>query len=315
MRRYIVGRLLLMIPTLIGVAILTFVIMRAVPGDIVALRYAGSSVPQEVIDQERHILGLDKPMWAQFVDWMTSISHLDLGQSLWTGHSVIEEVQVRMPLSIELAVLATLFAVALAIPLGVVAAVKQDSWVDYAIRVFSIGGLAMPSFWIGIMMVLITLTLWGWAPPVVFTPLFDDPVANLAGLILPAVAVGYRYSAVSMRMTRSTVLEVLREDYVRTARAKGLRETIVVVRHALRNALLPVVTVVSLEFAFLIGGLVVTEQVFNLNGIGKLLVDAVAHRDYPLIQALVLLLASVFVLVNFVVDLVYVVLDPRIRYS
>ncbi len=315
MRRYIVGRLLLMVPTLIGVAILTFVIMRAVPGDIVALRYAGSSVPQEVIDQERHILGLDKPMWAQFVDWMTSISHLDLGQSLWTGHSVVEEVQVRMPLSIELAILATLFAVALAIPLGVVAAVKQDSWVDYAIRVFSIGGLAMPSFWIGIMMVLITLTLWGWAPPVVFTPLFDDPVANLAGLILPAVAVGYRYSAVSMRMTRSTVLEVLREDYVRTARAKGLRETIVVVRHALRNALLPVVTVVSLEFAFLIGGLVVTEQVFNLNGIGKLLVDAVAHRDYPLIQALVLLLASVFVLVNFVVDLVYVVLDPRIRYS
>ena len=315
MRRYIVGRLLLMIPTLIGVAILTFVIMRAVPGDIVALRYAGSSVPQEIIDQERHILGLDKPMWAQFVDWMTSISHLDLGQSLWTGHSVVEEVQVRMPLSIELAVLATVFAVALAIPLGVMAAVKQDTWLDYAIRIFSIGGLAMPSFWIGIMMVLVTLTLWGWAPPVVFTPLFDDPVANLAGLILPAVAVGYRYSAVSMRMTRSTVLEVLREDYVRTARAKGLRETIVVVRHALRNALLPVVTVVSLEFAFLIGGLVVTEQVFNLNGIGKLLVDAVAHRDYPLIQALVLLLATVFVLVNFVVDMVYVVLDPRIRYS
>jgi peptide/nickel transport system permease protein len=315
MRRYIVGRLLLMIPTLIGVAILTFVIMRAVPGDIVALRYAGSSVPQEIIDQERHILGLDKPMWAQFVDWMTSISHFDLGQSLWTGNSVLEEVQVRMPLSIELAILATLFAVALAIPLGVVAAVKQDSWVDYAIRVFSIGGLAMPSFWIGIMMVLVTLTLWGWAPPVVFTPLFEDPVANLAGLILPAIAVGYRYSAVSMRMTRSTVLEVLREDYVRTARAKGLRETLVVVRHALRNALLPVVTVVSLEFAFLIGGLVVTEQVFNLNGIGKLLVDAVAHRDYPLIQALVLLLAAVFVLVNFVVDMVYVVLDPRIRYS
>jgi peptide/nickel transport system permease protein len=315
MRRYIVGRLLLMIPTLIGVAILTFVIMRAVPGDIVALRYAGANVPQEVIDQERHLLGLDKPMWSQFVDWMTSISHLDLGQSLWTGHSVIEEVQVRMPLSIELAVLATLFAVALAIPLGVVAAVKQDSWIDYAIRVFSIGGLAMPSFWIGIMMVLITLTLWGWAPPVVFTPLLDDPVANLAGLILPAVSVGYRYSAVSMRMTRSTVLEVLREDYVRTARAKGLRETLVVVRHALRNALLPVVTVVSLEFAFLIGGLVVTEQVFNLNGIGKLLVDAVAHRDYPLIQALVLLLAAVFVIVNFIVDMVYVVLDPRIRYS
>src|SRR6266540_341706 len=302
MRRYIIGRLLLMIPTLVGVAILTFVIMRAVPGDIVALRYSGSNVPQSVIDQERHLLGLDKPMWAQFVDWMISISRFDLGQSLWTGHSVVEEVQIRLPLSLELAVLATLFAVAIAIPLGVVAAVRQDTWVDYVIRVFSIGGLAMPSFWIGIMMVLITLTLWGWAPPLVFTPFFEDPVANLLTLILPAISVGYRYSAVSMRMTRSTVLEVLREDYVRTARAKGLREMLVVVRHALRNALLPVVTVVSLEFAF-------------LNGIGKLLVDAVAHRDYTLIQALVLLLAAVFVLVNFVVDMIYIVLDPRIRYA
>ena len=315
MRQYIVGRLLLMIPTLVGVAILTFVIMRAVPGDIVALRYAGSSVPQEIIDQERHLLGLDTPLWTQFVDWMTSIARLDLGQSLWTGHSVVEEVQIRLPLSLELAVLATLLAVTIAIPLGVVAAVKQDTWVDYAIRVFSIGGLSMPSFWIGILMILTTLTLWGWAPPLVFTSFFVDPVANLAQLILPAVAVGYRYSAVSMRMTRSTVLEVLREDYVRTARAKGLVESIVVVRHALRNALLPVVTFVSLEFAFLIGGLVVTEQVFNLNGIGKLLVDAVTHRDYTLVQALVLLLATVFVIVNFAVDLLYVVLDPRIRYA
>ena len=173
----------------------------------------------------------------------------------------------------------------------------------------------MPSFWIGIMLVLGTITLFGWAPPLVYTSFFDDPVANLAQLVLPAISVGYRYSAVSMRMTRSTLLDVLREDYVRTARAKGLRDTIVVVRHALRNALLPVITVVSLEFAFLIGGLVVTEQVFNLNGIGKLLVDAVAHRDYPLIQALVLLLSAVFVLVNFAVDMLYVVFDPRIRYS
>jgi peptide/nickel transport system permease protein len=315
MRRYIVGRLLLMIPTLVGVAILTFVIMRAVPGDIVALKYAGSPVPQSVIDEERHLLGLDKPMWEQFVVWMGDISRFDLGTSLWTGHSVVDEIQVRFPLSLELAFLATLLAIAIALPLGVVAAVRQDSWVDYAIRVFSIGGLAMPSFWIGILMILTTLTLWGWAPPLTFTPFTEDPIANLAQLILPAIAVGYRYSAVSLRMTRSTVLEVLREDYVRTARAKGLRETIVVMRHALRNALLPVVTVISLEFAFLIGGLVVTEQVFNLNGIGKLLVDAVAHRDYTLIQAIVLLLAAVFVLINFLVDMVYVVLDPRIRYS
>jgi peptide/nickel transport system permease protein len=228
---------------------------------------------------------------------------------------VIDEVWTRLPLSLELAVIATAFAISFAIPLGVIAAVKQDSWVDYGIRVFSVGGLAMPSFWIGIMLVLGTITLFGWAPPLVFTPFTEDPVANLSQMILPAVSVGYRYSAVSMRMTRSTVLEVLREDYVRTARAKGLRESLVVMRHALRNALLPVITVVSLEFAFLIGGLVVTEQVFNLNGIGKLLVDAVAHRDYPLIQALVLLLSAVFVLVNFAVDMIYMVLDPRIRYS
>ena len=304
-----------MIPTLVGVAILTFVIMRAVPGDIVALQYAGSTVPQSVIDEQRHILGLDKPMWNQFTDWMGQIAHGDLGQSLWTGHPVVEEIQIRLPLSIELAILATLFAVAIAVPLGVVAAVRQDSWVDYVIRVFSIGGLSMPSFWIGLLMVLFTITVFNWAPPLIFTPITEDPAANLAGLILPAIAVGYRYSAVSMRMTRSTVLEVLREDYVRTARAKGVRESVVVMRHALRNALLPVVTVISLEFAFLIGGLVVTEQVFNLNGIGKLLVDAVAHRDYTMIQSLVLLLAAVFVLVNFAVDMVYMFLDPRIRYA
>jgi len=314
-KRYIVGRLLLMLPTLVGVAVITFVVMRLVPGDIVALRYAGSSVPQDVIDKERAILGLDKPMWAQFVDWMGQLARFDFGQSLWTGHKVIDEVWTRLPLSLELAVIATAFAVSFAIPLGVLAAVKQDSWVDYGIRVFSVGGLAMPSFWIGIMLVLGTITFFGWAPPLVFTPFTEDPVANLSQMLLPAISVGYRYSAVSMRMTRSTVLEVLREDYVRTARAKGLRESLVVMRHALRNALLPVVTVVSLEFAFLIGGLVVTEQVFNLNGIGKLLVDAVAHRDYPLIQALVLLLSGVFVLVNFAVDMIYMVLDPRIRYS
>ena len=304
-----------MVPTLVGVAILTFVVMRLVPGDIVALRYAGSSVPQEIIDKERELLGLDKPLWIQFVDWMSQLVRLDFGQSLWTGNSIVDEVWTRLPLSLELAVIATALAVLIAIPLGVIAAVKQDTWVDYAIRIFSVGGLAMPSFWIGIMLVLGTITFLGWAPPLTYTPFFTDPLANLSQLLLPAISVGYRYSAISMRMTRSTVLEVLREDYVRTARAKGLRERLVVARHALRNALLPVVTVVSLEFAFLIGGLVVTEQVFNLNGIGKLLVDAVTHRDYPLIQALVVLLAFVFVIVNFVVDLVYVVLDPRIRYS
>ena len=304
-----------MIPTLIGVAVLTFVIMRLVPGDIVALRYSGSPVPQEIIDQERHALGLDLPMHEQFIDWMGDLARFDLGTSLWTGQPVVQEVTLRFGLTLELAVMAALLGIALAIPLGVAAAVKQDTWIDYAIRVFSIGGIAMPSFWIGILIILVLLTNFQWAPPLTFTPLFEDPIANLAQLIWPALTVGYRYSAVAMRMTRSSVLEVLREDYVRTARAKGVRETVVIVRHALRNSLLPVVTVISLEFAFLIGGLVVTEQVFNLNGLGRLLVLAVDQRDYTLIQALVVLMAAVFVMVNFLVDMLYVVLDPRIRYS
>ena len=306
-----------MIPTLLGVAILTFVVMRLVPGDIVELRYAGSggSVAPEVIQSERHALGLDRPIVEQFADWMGAVVRLDFGKSLWTDHPVMDEVRIRLGLSLELAVLATLLAIALAIPLGVLAAVHQDTWIDYAIRIFSIGGLAMPSFWIGILMILVLLTLFHWAPPLFFKPLWEDPVANLAQLIWPAIAVGYRYAAVAMRMTRSSVLEVLHEDYIRTARAKGVRERLVVTKHALRNSLLPVVTVISLEFAFLIGGLVVTEQVFNLNGLGKLLVDAVAHRDYTLIQALVLLMAAIFVFINFVVDMLYVVFDPRVRYS
>ena len=315
MQRYVFRRLLLMVPTLIGVAVLTFVIMRLVPGDIVALRYAGAPVPQEIIDQERHALGLDRPIHEQFIDWMGDLARFDLGTSLWTGQPVVDEVMLRVGLTLELAILAALLGIALAIPLGVMAAVKQDTWIDYVIRVFSIGGIAMPSFWIGILVILVLLTTFRWSPPLTFTPFLEDPVANLSQLIWPALTVGYRYSAVAMRMTRSAVLEVLREDYVRTARAKGVAESRVIVGHALRNSLLPVVTVISLEFAFLIGGLVVTEQVFNLNGLGRLLVLAVEQRDYTLVQALVVLMAAVFVIVNFMVDMFYVVLDPRIRYS
>jgi len=305
-----------MIPTLLGVAILTFVIMRVVPGDVVALRYSQSgSVPQEIIDRERDELGLNKPIHEQFADFMGGIVRLDFGDSLWTDRPVTEEIQGRLGISVELAILATLLATLLALPMGVIAAVKQDTWIDYAIRVFSIGGLAMPSFWLGILTILTLVVLFQWAPPLIFVPLWEDPIENLSQLIWPAIVVGYRYSAVATRMTRSSVLEVLRDDYVRTARSKGLRETTVVVRHALRNSLLPVITVISLEFAFLFGGLVVTEQVFNVNGLGKLLVDAVSQRDYTLVQALVLLFAFVFVFVNFIVDLLYGVLDPRIRYT
>ena len=210
--------------------------------------------------------------------------------------------------------MATVVAMLLAIPLGTLAALKQDTWVDYAVRIFSIGGLAMPSFWLGIVIILGFLIFFKWMPPLTFTSFWTDPRANLAQLIWPALAVGYRYSAMATRMTRSSVLEVLREDYVRTARAKGLWERAVVVKHALSNALLPIVTVIGLEFAFLIGGLVVTEQVFNLNGIGMLFVESITHRDYTMTQALVLLVSFVFIFMNFLIDLLYAWLDPRIHY-
>jgi peptide/nickel transport system permease protein len=291
-------------------------LLREAPGDIVELKYAGSGTfaPKEALDRERAQLGLDKPVAQQFVSWISGFVRFDFGQSMWTGQPITQEIRVRLELSLELAVMATLVAMLLAVPLGTLAALKQDTWVDYGVRIFSIAGLAMPSFWLGIVIILAFLILFKWLPPLTFTSFWVDPRANLAQLIWPALAVGYRYSAMATRMTRSAVLEVLHDDYVRTARAKGLGEAVVLLKHALRNALLPIVTVIGLEFAFLIGGLVVTEQVFNLNGIGMLFVESVTHRDYTMTQALVLLVAFVFILMNFLVDLLYAWLDPRIHY-
>jgi peptide/nickel transport system permease protein len=316
MLKYVAKRVALMVPTLLGVAVLIFFLMRVVPGDIVELRFAGESAfaQKEQLAQERSRLGLDRPLWQQFAAWMTGLVRLDFGTSMWTGAPIREEIRLRFALSLQLAVMATVIAVALAIPLGVLAALRQDTWVDYGVRIFSIAGLATPSFWLGIVFILVLLIAFRWLPPMVYTPLWVDPLQNLAQLVWPALAVGYRYSAVATRMTRSAMLEVLREDYIRTARAKGLWQRLVLTRHALKNAMLPVLTVIALEFAFLMGGLVVTEQVFNLNGLGLLFVEAVAHRDYTLVQALVMLVASVFIVVNLLVDLAYAWLDPRIRF-
>ncbi len=317
MRQYVLKRLLLMIPTLFGVALLVFFLLRVAPGDIVELKYAGSGTfaPKEALDRERKQLGLDKPLAYQFVSWIAGIARFDFGDSMWTARPIIEEIKIRLELSLQLAVMATVVAMLLAVPLGTLAALKQDTWVDYAVRIFSIAGLAMPSFWLGIVIILGFLIVFKWMPPLTFTSFWTDPRANLAQLIWPALAVGYRYSAMATRMTRSAVLEVLREDYVRTARAKGLWERAVVLKHALSNALLPIVTVIGLEFAFLLGGLVVTEQVFNLNGIGMLFVESITHRDYTMTQALVLLVSFAFIFMNFMVDLLYAWLDPRIHYQ
>ena len=317
MRTYIVKRLLLIVPTLVGVAALVFVIMRVIPGDVSLLILGGDQgarIDREQLAAMRQQLGLDQPLVVQFGSWLWGVLRFDFGTSLWTGRPVIEEVLIRLPLSLELAVLATLVSVLIAIPLGMLAAVRQDTWVDYVVRVVSIGGLAIPSFWAGILIILWLVIYFDWAPPLEFVSLFRHPWENLAQLVWPIMSVGYRYAAVTTRMTRSTVLEVMREDYVRTALAKGLRERAVVVKHALKNAILPVITIIGTEFAFLIGGLVVTETVFTLNGIGRFMVDAIAHRDIPVVQTLVLLIACVFVVVNLMVDLLYAWLDPRISY-
>jgi peptide/nickel transport system permease protein len=317
MLRYVVNRILLMIPTLIGVAILVFFMLRVVPGDVVEvkLRGDGGTVSQETIESERKRLGLDKPMVNQFADWMIGMAKLDLGKSMWTERPVTEEIAVRLELSLQVAIMATIIAVLIAIPLGTTAALFRDTWIDYVVRLVTIGGLSIPSFWFGMLIMLTLLGLFNWLPPITFTPIYVDPVANLTQLIWPAVAVGYRYCAVVARMIRSSLLEVLSEDYIRTARAKGVFEKLVVSRHALRNALLPAITVIGLEFAFLIGGLVVTEQVFNLNGIGQLFVQSVSRNDFTLIQGMVMLIAAFYVFVNLAVDLLYAVFDPRIRYT
>ncbi|MEX2240668.1 MAG: ABC transporter permease, partial [Burkholderiales bacterium] len=290
---------------------------RVVPGDVVEARYLGQGsqfTSQDLMNIERKKLGLDQPLWKQFTTWMWGIMRLDFGLSMWTGSPITEEIKLRFALSLQLAIMATVVATLLAIPLGILAAIRQDTWIDYAVRVFSIAGLAMPSFWLGILMILVMLIVFKWLPPMVFTPFWVNPWENLAQLIWPALAVGYRYSAVATRMMRSAMLEVLREDYIRTARAKGLGLKLILSRHAMKNAMLPVITVVGLEFAFLLGGLVVTEQVFNLNGLGLLFVEAISHRDYTLTQALVLIVAAVFIFVNFATDIAYAWLDPRIRY-
>jgi peptide/nickel transport system permease protein len=316
-RTYIAKRLLLIVPTLLGAASLVFVIMRVIPGDVALLIIGGDAgnVDPKQLTAMRERLGLDQSLLVQFGTWLWGVVRFDFGTSLWTGRPVTEELLIRLPLSLELALLATMVSVVIAIPLGMLAAVRQDTWVDYVARVISIGGLAIPGFWVGILTILFLVIFFGWGPPLEFTPPWVDPWANFQMMVWPVVTVGYRFSAVTTRMTRSTVLEVLREDYIRTAWAKGLRERAVVIRHALKNAMLPVITLIGTEFAFLIGGLVVTETVFNLPGVARYLVEAIQWRDYPVVQNLAMIIAIVVVVSNLAVDMLYAWLDPRVRYA
>jgi peptide/nickel transport system permease protein len=323
MYRYMLKRVAMTIPTLLGAATLVFILMRLIPGDICVVRLGsgGSSFSEHSVQMCHAELGLDRPIVLQFLHYLSGLVTLNLGNSMWSGKPVIAEIGSRLPISIEIALMAALVAIVIAIPLGTISALKQNTWTDLFVRTFAIAGIATPSFWLGILSIIMVLDLtqafFGepWMPPIDYVPLWKDPVRNLSMVVLPAITVGYRYAAVSMRMTRSAVLEVMREDYIRTARAKGLLRRTIINRHALKNALLPVVTLLGIEFAFLIGGLVVTEQVFNLNGIGRLFVLAVQNQDYTLTQALVMLVVAVFVLTNLTVDLLYAWLDPRIRFT
>ncbi len=318
MSTYIFRRILWTIPTLLGAVTLIFLLMRLLPGDV-ALYILGSDESSETnkqaLEDIRHDLGLDQPFIVQYGKWLWGAVRLDFGNSYWTHQPVIEELKSRYPMTANLAFMSLLLGTLIAIPIGVLSAIRQDTLVDYAARLFVIAGLSIPNFWLSILVILGLVHYFSWLPPLNYEPFWVDPWLNFKQLIFPALITGYRLSAIGARMTRSSILEVLRDDYVRTARAKGLLERVVVLKHALRNALLPVITIIGVELLVLFGGLVVIETVFTIPGVGRYLIDAITHRDYPSIQALIFVFALFVVLVNLLVDIVYGFLDPRIRYA
>ena len=325
MTHYIIKRLLAAIPTIFIVSVIVFGLLRLIPGDVVEQRLAeGGYVTEELKAQHRKQLGLDRNPVVQYVDWASHAVRGDLGNSLWTGYPVNSLIKERLPLSLEMVFLSLLLAVSIAVPLGVLSAVNRDNPIDYGARLFTIFGLSLPDFAIGTVLILF-LTVWldevtfgllnPWLPELGWFPPWQDPSRNIQALIFPALILGYRLSAISARMMRSTMLEVLREDYVRTARAKGLASRQVIMNHALRNAIIPVVTIMAGQIAFVFGGTVIMEQIFRLPGMGRLTLESVLRRDYTVVQGAVMMMAFVFLLVNLLVDVAYGFIDPRIRYS
>jgi peptide/nickel transport system permease protein len=315
-KSYIAQRLGIAILTLFGMSVVIFVLLRLAPGDIVDILFASAGyvnpVEKQAILKE---LGMDRPYWVQYADWIRQLLAGDLGKSYRYDVPAWEVIKPLVPVTIELAVLSILFAVLLGVPTGVISAVRQDGALDYVLRVISLSGLSMPSFWLAMVIILGCVTWLGWIPPVTYVSPWENFPLHVIQFLLPSLAVGYRSSALIMRITRSSLLEVMREDYIRTAWAKGQNGSVVIWRHALKNAILPVITVIGIEFAFLIGGLVVTETVFNLPGVARFLVQAILWRDYPVVQNLVMFIAVIVILSNLLVDMLYGVLDPRVRYG
>jgi len=314
MRLLIIRRVLALLPTLIFTSIIVFASIRMIPGDVIDLMLAQNDIStgndRAVIEAA---LGLDQPIYIQYFVWVVDVLSGDLGRSLWQNTPVNEQLALTLPITFELGFLALLVALSVAIPIGIYSAMRQDSMGDYITRSFSLLMLAVPSFWLATLVMVFPSVWWRWAPPLQYTPFLEDPVANLAHMSVPAILLGLSLSAVTMRMTRTMMLEVLRQDYIRTARAKGLKENIVIVRHALRNCLIPVVTLVGLQAPLLIGGAVILEQIFVIPGMGLMLLEAVFQRDYPVVTGVFLVVGVSILLINLVVDLTYSLLDPKVR--
>jgi peptide/nickel transport system permease protein len=317
MQAYLARRLLALIPALFFASLIVFVIVRLVPGDVIDMMLSQNDVGADKLsrDQLVNALGLDRPMWQQYFHWISGILlHGDFGHSLWQNTPVSELLGARMPITFQLGLMAMIVALTVALPIGIYSAIRQDTAGDYLTRSFSILMLAVPSFWMGTMVMVLPSIWWGWSPQMNFVPFTVDPVQNLKQMILPSLILGTALSAITMRLTRTMMLEVLRQDYIRTAWAKGLSERLVVIRHALRNALIPVVTLVGLQAPILIGGAVIVEQIFVIPGMGLLLLDAISQRDYPIITGVSLVIGLSVMLINLAVDLSYGLLDPKVRY-
>lgn len=314
MRQYLVKRLLLVVPTLLLVSVIVFSLMRLIPGDVVVLMFEEKAYAKDV-DSLRAKLGLDKPLHIQYITWIGQVVQGDLGESLWTKRPVLEEIQRRLPITCELGAMAIVVALCLALPIGVLSAIRQDTVQDYTARSLAIFGLSIPPFWKATLLIVLPSIWFGWTPPLQFTPWSEDPWRHLSQFIAPAIILGIASGASIMRLTRALMLEVLRQDYIRTAWAKGMHEPRVVLKHAFRNAVIPVITLVGIQIGQVAGGTVVMETIFGLPGMGRFLVDAMFQRDYPVVQGVNLLMASIIVGMNLLVDVAYARLDPRIRYQ
>lgn len=320
MQAYVIRRLLLSLITVAMVSLLIFVILRVAPGDVAMMVYTQGDEGVDYIDEEalqkiRVNLGLDKPLPMQYLTWVADMLQLDWGNSYFHGGSVWEDFKRKFPVTFELAVVTILLSTTLAIPIGIMMALKQDTWIDYVLRIFSLGGISIPSFWFATMILVVGLYVFKWSPRLEYVSFFEAPLDNIRMYFWPAVTLGWVTSATKSRMMRSSMLEVLRQDYIRTAHAKGLRQFVVVYRHAMKNALLPVVTIIGISFAVIAGGSVIIESIFSLPGLGRFLVEAMNQRDYNIVQALVAFFSVWIIFANLIVDLTYGLLDPRVRYE